>query len=136
MNASEPAKIYRYATAGVLNTATAYAVFALLLFVGFHFAAATLVGGLAGMLMSYWLNAKWVFRYRGGQRYGPFVLLFASLYAMNITIQKATMTVWGADGYIAGAIGTAFTAAVGYFVSRGWGFVDTPCATRTTRNSL
>ncbi len=133
---AEAVRIYRYAAAGIANTGTAYAVFAALLFIGFHFAVATLVGGLAGMVTSYFLNARWVFRYRGRKRYGRFVVLFAAMYVINVAIQKAITTLLGGDGYVAGAVGTAATAVVGYVVGREWVFVEPPSASRTARSSL
>jgi putative flippase GtrA len=133
---AEAVRIYRYAAAGIANTGTAYAVFAALLFVGFHFTVATLVGGFAGMVTSYFLNARWVFRYRGRKRFCRFVVLFAAMYVINVAIQIAITTFLGADGYVAGAVGTATTALVGYVGGREWVFVEPPSATKTARSSL
>jgi putative flippase GtrA len=133
---AEVARIYRYAAAGMLNTLAAYAVFAAILFSGVHYAVATLVGGFAGVVTSYWLSSRWVFGYTGRQRYGRFLMLFAFLYGSNVAIQKTIMTWITADGYLAGAIGTVVTAAVGYFAGREWIFVDEHSANRTARSSL
>jgi putative flippase GtrA len=132
----EITRLYRYLAAGVLNTSTAYLVFSILLFLGTHYAAATLVGGLAGTVTAYRLNSKWVFNYRGKRRYGRFLALFVVSYLVNVAIQKALLTTGLVDGYVAGAVGTVATVVLGYLLARTWVFAEVPRASSTARNSL
>ncbi len=133
---AEATQIYRYAAAGVLNTIVAYAVFATLLSAETHYAVATLVGGFAGMLVSYSLNSKWVFAYSGKQRYKRFVIVFVLLYIGNVSIQKGVMLWIVHNGYVAGAIGVAVTAGVGYLLGRSWVFAEPASVRSTARSSL
>jgi putative flippase GtrA len=122
---AEVTRICRYAAAGVLNTFVAYAVFALLLYVGIHYAAATLASGLSGMATSYFLSSRWVFGYRGQNRVPRFLALFAGLYIASLAVQRLLRDDGLFDGYTAGAIATVVTAIAGYVAGRSWVFAST-----------
>ena len=129
-------RLYRYLAAGVLNTAAAYLVFAILLFLGIHYSVATLVGGIGGAVTAYWLNSRWVFNYAGKRRYGRFLTVFICSYLANVAIQKGLLTTGLVDGYVAGAVGTAAAAMIGYLLARTWVFAGVPSASSTVRSSL
>jgi putative flippase GtrA len=114
--------VVRFALAGGINTAVAYVVFASLLFLGVHFTLATLLGGIAGVIVGFQLMSSWVFRVRIRQRFWRFCVLFGLAYMANIGVQAAILSVGLLNGYLAGAVGTAGGALLAYVGNRYWVF--------------
>lgn len=106
-------QLIRYGLIGVVNTTVAYAVFAILLAVGLHYALATLAGGVAGMILGFRLSGRFVFLNRDKSRFFHFAIVFVIIYIINVSIQKLLQP-W-VNPYVGGAIATA----LGFFLSFG-----------------
>lgn len=114
-------QLFRFGLVGMANTALAYGVFALCLYVGLNYALATLLGGLAGMLLGFRLTGSLVFENRDPSRIVPFAGVFIALYLLNVAIQRALHG--HLNAYMAGALatGVSFLASFGlnrWFVFR------------------
>ena len=111
-----PQQLTRFGLAGAVNTAVAYLVFALLLFLGIHYTLATLLGGITGLVVGYHTTGGFVFRYRGESRWLRFIAAFIVIYLLNIGTQRALRP--HLDPYLSGAIGTLVSVLVSFALNR------------------
>jgi len=109
------AALGRFGAVGLVNTAAAYLVFALLLLGGLHYSIATLAGGLAGVALGFGLHGRFVFPGRRGS-FLRFVLVFTAIYGASVAIQAAVRP--AISGYLAGALATAITVPLSFFLNR------------------
>jgi putative flippase GtrA len=113
-------ELFLFGLVGVANTLVSYAVFALLLRARLHYAAATLLGGVAGLLLGFQLNGALVFGNRDHRRFPRFVAAFMTLYVLNVGLQKLLHS--RVEPYLAGALATAICFPVSYGLNRGFVF--------------
>ncbi len=109
-------QMIRFGLVGVVNTLTAYAVFALCLWFGVHYALATLIGGLSGMIIGFRLTGRFVFRNTDSRRWVRFTLVFAMMYALNLWVQ--TLLRPHVNPYVAGAFATLVSFLISFFLNR------------------
>jgi len=107
--------LVRFVVVGAITTFAAYAVFAGLLLLGVHYAAATLAGGLAGVVLGFRLHGRFAFRGRAGS-FPRFVLMFVTIYGVSVGLQAAARPSLG--GYLAGALATAATVPISFLLNR------------------
>lgn len=110
----------RFVAVGVLNTAVAYAVFAALLFFHVHYTAATLVGGVAGMLVGFKTTGVYVFKNPDNRRIVRFALVFVLMYGVNVGIQYVLNPF--VNGYASGGFATVLTVFLSYALNRSFVF--------------
>ena len=109
-------QLIRFGLAGAINTGVAYLVFALLLFMGVHYTIATLLGGVAGLVVGYYTTGGFVFRYRGETRWLRFIGVFIVIYLLNISVQKLLRPYL--DPYLSGAGGALASMLVSFVLNR------------------
>jgi putative flippase GtrA len=109
-------QLFRFGLVGAANTLLSYAVFALCLLAGLHYAAATLFGGLAGMLLGFKLTGSLVFGNRDHRRFLRFVAVFLGLYLLNVAIQRSLQG--RVSPYAAGAIATVACFLLSFALNR------------------
>jgi len=108
----------RFLVAGTVNTVNAYLVFAIFIFLGFHYTVSTLIGGASSVLLGFFLMSGFVFRVEKKGRFVPFVTLFLVLYGANISIQWCLHFIGITNDYIAGAIALVFSVLLSFFANR------------------
>ena len=113
-------QILRFGLVGLTNAVVAYGLFALLLLAGMHFALATFLGGLAGMIVGFKLTGSLVFENREPRLITRFATVFALLYILNILIQKA-LHPW-LNPYASGAVAAILCFFVSYALNRTYVF--------------
>lgn len=113
-------QLIRFGLVGLFNTAVAYGVFALLLRIGVHYALATLLGGVAGMLVGFNSTGRFVFKRTGNGRFLRFLLVFLAMFALNILIQRLLHP--AVNRYLAGAAATVACFLVSYTLNRSFVF--------------
>lgn len=109
-------QLMRFGLAGAFNTTVAYVVFALLLYLGMHYALATFLGGLAGLVVGYRTNSRFVFGHRGESRWLRFFSVFLLVYLLNISIQRLLHPYL--DPYLSGGVATAASFLVSFALNR------------------
>lgn len=112
-------EFFRFIVTGIINTANAYAVFALLILFGAHYTIATLVGGASSVILSFFLMSRYVFRVKSHGRFFPFVMLFGILYLINIFTQFILHRLGLDNDYIAGAIGLFVSVVLSFTANKG-----------------
>lgn len=119
----------RFVLVGLVNTAFSYSLYALLVWLGVHFAVANLGATVAGILFSFRTQGRWVF---GDTRWGRlrrFVPAWALLYLFNVAV-IAVLVRFGLDAYTAGALALVPTVAASYLVQKHYVFAARPQESR------
>ena len=112
----DPNQMARYFAVGALNTFIAYGVFSLLLQLGVHYTWATLLGGISAMLAGYKFLKKMVFKDKSKHAFVKFILIFVTMYFINIFTQFVARKTL--NPYIAGAVASLVCAVLSYFLNR------------------
>ena len=105
----------RYIAVGVMNTGFSYGVYALGLWSGLDFKAASLLSLVLGILFSFTTQGTLVFRNATRWTLMKFVAAWCALYLFNIAVIGLLLRA-SIGGYLAGLIATVPTTLVSYFV--------------------
>lgn len=116
----------RFVLVGVLNTLSGLLViYSLKWLFGVHDVPANLIGYAVGLCVSYVLNERWTFAFRGSRlaavpRFAAVILV---AYLANLVTVSAAIY-WGSvDSYVAQALGVAPYALISYFGFKKFAFV-------------
>lgn len=115
----------RFLIVGGVNTAFGYGAYAFLLFVGFHYAAASFVGTVAGVLFNFLTTGTLVFDGLSPARLARFVAVYAATWVLNVAL-LAALVHGGFDPYVAGLVAIVPMALVSYLSMRGFVFAGRP----------
>lgn len=111
----------KFSAAGIVNTLVGLAViYACKFFLGLNDVAANATGYIVGIIVSFALNSRWVFGFRGGQwlAFGKFLLVILCAYAINLVVVLAAIRGLSANAYLGQALGVAPYALFTYLASR------------------
>jgi putative flippase GtrA len=121
-------RFVRFLFVGLLNTVFGYCAFAFLLFLGLHYALATLLSTIAGIIFNFNTTGRLVFGNRDTSRIVRFVGVYAFTYLLSVGgLRLAEMA--GIDLYLAGAVLTAVLAVVSFLLFRHLVFSGMPKGT-------
>jgi len=110
-------RVARFIVVGMLNTAFSYSLYALLIFLGLHYALANLLALIAGILFSFRTQGAWVFNNTQVTLLWRFVLAWAVIYLFNIGVIRSGLA-FGFNAYIAGALAVPPSAVLSYLAQR------------------
>jgi len=112
-----------YLIMGGLNTLGAYALFALLIMLGFHYTLATLLPGIVSIYLGYIVNKRIVFDAEDAHKFALlyYYFFYFLVYLMNIGIQTILYSLHSSNGYINGAIAMAITTIFSFVINK-WVF--------------
>lgn len=116
-------RFVRFLLVGALNTVFGYLAFALLLFLGLHYALATLLATVAGVLFNFNTTGRLVFGNRG--RLERFLGVYVLTYLLTVGGLRVARA-FGVDLYLAGAALTVALAFVSFLLHRRYVFADPP----------
>lgn len=117
----------RFLLVGVANTFAALSVIYVLIWA---FDApdvfANIFGYAVGIVVSYMLNGRWTFGFRGSLAAAlpRFVLILVAAYLANLLMVCAALYIWSVNHYIAHAAGVVPYSLITYFGSKLFVFVD------------
>jgi putative flippase GtrA len=114
-------QLVRYLLVGVLNTLFGYCCFALLLFIGLHYAVAAFLGTVLGILFNFKSYGTLVFDSRDNRRLLRFVGVYVLGYLLNVA-GLWLLTGAGLSSYLAGAVLLLPMAALNYFLHKRYVF--------------
>lgn len=107
----------RYLVVGVANTAFAYSVYAVALGLGASYPVASLISLVAGIMLSFKTQGKFVFRNSNQRLFGRFVLSWIFAYLINIGLISLFVR-FGMNAFIGGALALPFNVVVGFLLQR------------------
>lgn len=107
----------RYLVVGMANTAFAYSVYALSLILGANYPVASLISLVAGILLSFKTQGKFVFRNSNQRLFGRFVVSWIFAYLLNVGLIGLFVRL-GCDAFVAGALALPFNVVVGFLLQR------------------
>jgi len=117
-------QVIRFAMVGVLNTLISIVVYLMCIKLGMHYAVATAIGQVAGLVNSYIWNKK--FTFKSGEKSVAeiikFVLVYAVQYAANVGIVFVLINKAGLTKDIAGPIATIICTAISFVGHKFWSF--------------
>jgi putative flippase GtrA len=91
-----------------------YSIFAVLIYVGFHYAVATLLSTILGVLFNFKKVGVLVFKNGKGKLIVKFIAVYAVMYCLNIMLLKI-FSLWDVNIYVAG-LALLFPIAVTAFL--------------------
>ncbi len=74
----------RYIAVGILNTAFGFGTYSALIFIGLHYAIASLLGTILGILFNFFTTGRIVFRNSDNSRLLLFFMVYGIVYGFNI----------------------------------------------------
>jgi putative flippase GtrA len=110
-------RLFRFLIVGGVNTAFSYGVYALLVFVGVNYAAASLAALIAAVLFGFKTTGTLVFGNSENRRLGRFVVCWVAIYFVNVTI-IGKMIDFGFDRFMAGALPIPAIAPLSYALQK------------------
>ena len=113
----------RFLLVGALNTVFGYSVYALMLFLGVHYAAAALAGQILAVLFNFKTTGALVFSSRDNRRFLRFVGVYALTYGVNVFFLKI-FHLLKLDMYLAGALLLLPMAFLAFGLNRRFVFTD------------
>ena len=116
-------RLLRFLIVGGVNTVFGYSAYAAFLFVGFHYAAAALLGTVVGVIFNFFTTGRFVFEKvaRGGLLV-RFVAIYAVVYGINVValtvLQLIVIGSYRFGPYVAGIVLIVPVALLSYVLMR------------------
>ena len=116
-------QVPKYLIMGGLNTLGAYALFAMLIMLGFHYTLATLLPGIVSIYLGYVVNKRIVFKAQDAHKFALlyYYLFYFLVYLMNIGIQAVLYSLHSSNSYLNGAIAMVITTVFSFVINK-WVF--------------
>ena len=102
---------------GLLNTAFGYGVYALFLYVGMHFAWASFLSTVLGILFNFFTTGRIVFHNTDYRRLIRFFLVYGVVYLFNVSC-LVFLNRLRIDLYLGGLLLIPPAAVIGYLLNR------------------
>lgn len=110
-------RFLRFLVVGGINTLFGYSVYALLLFLQFHYSLAAVVATILGILFNFKTTGRIVFNSRDNRLLFKFIGVYAVVCLVNILALKV-FDVFQVDLYLAGFIMIFPMAILGFFLNK------------------
>lgn len=107
-----------YLLVGVLNTAFGYGVYALFIFLGLHYTAATFLSTVIGILFNFKTIGGIVFKSKDNRLIFRFFGVYAICYLINIACLKAMTLMGMSNMYLAGLILLLPVALLAFYLNK------------------
>lgn len=116
-------KFIRFLIVGGLNTLFGYFMFALFIFLNFHYSIASLSATILGILFNFKTTGRLVFGNRDNVLIFKFFGVYTIIYFMNIAILKV-FSIYKVDMYLAGALLLLPTAVLSFMLNKKFVFKE------------
>ena len=113
-----PILFIRFLLVGALNTAFGYGVFALLLWLGLHYAAASAIATVLGVLFNFQSTGRLVFDNMNPAVFLAFIQVYVLGYLVNLGFLWLLTRHLGISAYAAGALMILPMAMLTFFLQR------------------
>lgn len=109
--------LVRFLAAGAVNSLFGYGLFALLYYLGIHYALALLIATVIGVLFNFKTTGYLVFRSNDNSLIFRFAASYAVVYAVNVSCLKI-LSLIGIDMYYGGAVLILPMAVLAYIINK------------------
>ena len=109
---------------GGVNTLFGYFLYSLLLFLHLHYALASLLGTIGGVLFNFKTTGIIVFNNHDNRLISKFIAVYAATYMVNVSGLKL-FSIYNANMYLAGAVLVLPVALLGYVLQKKFVFGGT-----------
>lgn len=113
-----PQQFIRFLIIGAVNTAFAYAVYAISIFIGLHYTLAALAQTVLGTLFSFKTMGCFVFDNPDNKLLFKFIAVYTGCYFLNIGFLRLLTQFILSNLYIAGLISSALVALVSFCLNK------------------
>ncbi len=113
-----PQQFIRFVIIGGVNTVFAYSVYALAIFIGFHYTLAALAQTVLGTLFSFKTMGYLVFDNPDNKLVFKFVIVYTLCYFFNIGFLRMLTGMGLTNLYLAGLISSALVALVSFCLNK------------------
>ncbi|HEX7477732.1 MAG TPA: GtrA family protein [Polyangiales bacterium] len=113
----EKRRFLRFLIVGGINTLFGYGLFAAFIHLGLHYALATALATVCGVLFNFHSTGKIVFDNTDRRRLFRFVGVYTLLWGFNVAGQRVGASL-GASPYLSGAVLLAPSAVIGYVLNK------------------
>lgn len=110
-------RFYRFIFVGIINTIFGYAVYALLIYLHFHYVWAALLSTIVGTLFNFKTTGKIVFNNSRNHLLLKFIMVYALVYILNITIIRI-VTSFYSNQYLGGALALLVAVPVAFILNK------------------
>ena len=110
-------QFHKYIIIGGINTAFGYGIFALFVFLGFHYSLAVIMATILGVLFNFQTYGRLVFKNHSNLLLVRFILVYVMIYFVNVLL-IALLTSLKINTYIAGMLALSLTAYLGYIFNK------------------
>ena len=97
-------KFIRFLFVGALNSLFGYFVFALFIYIGFHYTLAVFLGTVLGVLFNFQTTGRLVFNSKNNKLIFRFIFVYGILWAVNSSLLYLLLSCGLQNTYIAGLI--------------------------------
>lgn len=114
-------QLIKYVFVGIFNTAAGYLTFSLLIACKLHYTLAVFLSCCIGILRNFKTTGSLVFENKNNKLIGRFILVYASIYLINISIIKVMLN-FSSNLYFNGAIASILCAPISFTINKKWVF--------------
>jgi putative flippase GtrA len=110
-------KFFRFIIVGIINTIFGYSLFALLIYLKFHYSIAVLISTIIGVLFNFKTTGRIVFKNDKSHLLFKFILVYVFTYFLNIGLIKL-LTYTKFSMYLIGAICIVPMSVISFFLNK------------------
>jgi len=111
-------KFFRFIMVGIINTAFGYALFALLIYLKFHYSIAVLISTILGVLFNFKTIGEIVFNNKSNRLILRFCMVYFITYWLNVFIIFIFKKVISENLYLVGFLALIPVALITFFLNK------------------
>lgn len=119
---AQDSKFIKFLFVGVVNTIFGYGIFALFIFLGIHYAIATFLATVSGILFNFKTIGKFVFNCNDNSLLFGFFGVYAICYVMNVACLKV-FQLFQVNMFLAGALLILPSAVISFLLNKKFVFI-------------
>ncbi len=111
-------KFFRFIVVGVINTAFGYGIFALLIYLKFHYTIAVLISTVLGVLFNFKTIGKLVFKNNDNKLILRFIIVYFITYWINVFLIFIFKKIFYQNLYFAGFLSLIPVAVITFLLNK------------------
>jgi putative flippase GtrA len=111
-------EIFRFVAVGLFNTVFGYSIYAIGIAIGLDYRVANLVSLIVAILVAFIAGGRWVFKRPEPQRLPRFLLMWAGLWTLNVSMIGWLLPHVGGNAYLAGALTLIVAVPLSYLIQK------------------